>query len=150
MYDIYTIENGDTIETIARKYNTSPSVLYQINNLTSGSFLTPGTTLIVPKKSSNYFEYYNVQTGDTLFGIARNNNVDYKLLAMINGLDVNDYIYPNQTIMIPKRGVSFYVTKEGDTLNNVLDNFKTDINNLIRQNSRIYLLPEQLIVYKQN
>jgi LysM repeat protein len=149
MYEIYTIQNGDTIETIANKYNTSPTLLYQINGISENNMLTPGMTIVVPKRSDNYFNYYTVAKGDNLYQIAKNNNVDYKLLAALNGLNVNDYIYPNQTIMIPKKEVSLYITKEGDTLSSVTKSLNANLEAIINQNRRIYLLPEQLIVYKK-
>lgn len=148
MYDVYVIKNNDTISDIARKYNTSPSVIYQINGITSDAVLVPGTTIIVPKTSSNYFDYYTVTSGDNLYQIATKSGIDYNLLAQINGIDVNDYIYPNQKIMIPKKGVNFYITKEGDTLEELANKLRTNVNNLLMQNRRIYLLPEQLVVYK--
>ena len=91
----------------------------------------------------------NLKEKQTFKQIAKNNNVDYKLLAALNGLNVNDYIYPNQTIMIPKKEVSLYITKEGDTLSSVTKSLNANLEAIINQNRRIYLLPEQLIVYKK-
>ena len=59
---------------------------------------------------------------------------------------MDDYIYPNQRIMIPKSGYSFYITKDGDTLNTVADKFKRSVNELTSMNQTIYLLPGQLMI----
>ena len=65
--------------------------------------------------SNDYFTTYTVNSGDNLYAIARRYNINPTLLAALNGLNMDDYIYPNQKIMIPKSGYSFYITKDGDT-----------------------------------
>ena len=60
--------------------------------------------------------------------------------------NMDDNIYPNQKIMIPKSGHSFYITKDGDTLSTVADKFKRSISELTSMNGTIYLLPGQLMI----
>jgi len=148
VYDIYTIEQGDTIEKIASKYNITPYILYQLNGFTPDYILTPGNNIIVPKTSSAYFDYYTIKKGDNLYKIANKYDVDYNLLALINGLDLTDYIYPNQVIAIPKNGVNYYVTEEGDTLSDIAGKLNTNKESILNQNNTLYLLPDQLIVNK--
>ncbi|MGM9882421.1 MAG: LysM peptidoglycan-binding domain-containing protein [Bacilli bacterium] len=144
MYDIYQIQAGDTIDTLANKYSVSPEVLRQLN---PNSSFGVGTNIIVPRENE-YFEVYTINKGDTLYEIARRYNTDYHLLALLNGLNVNDYIYPGTTILVPKRNVKYYITKNNDTLLGVNKLLEGDINKLIKQNSNIYLQEGQLIVYK--
>ena len=66
----------------------------------------------------------------------------------MNGLNITDYIYPNQVLLIPKAGSILYITAIGDTLSEIANGFKTTIDELVKQNDKIYLQPEQLIVYK--
>ena len=80
--------------------------------------------------------------------IARKYNTDYNLLAMLNGISINDYIYPDTTILVPKKDVKYYFTKDNDTLSSVNKLLGSNINNLLRQNKNIYLREGQLIVYK--
>ena len=68
----------------------------------------------------------------------------------INGLNKDDYIYPNQEILIPKNNYSYYVTKDGDTMNLVSNKFNQPVSELLAHNETIYLLPEQMIFYKIN
>ena len=70
------------------------------------------------------------------------------MLSMLNGLDNEDYIYPNQVIMIPKENVRIYITAEGDTLQNIIKVINADTNKFLMENNNLYLLPEQLIIYK--
>ena len=43
----YVVEAGDTIESIARKYDLSPSALMQMNNLTSSNQLRVGMIITI-------------------------------------------------------------------------------------------------------
>lgn len=108
--------------------------MYNVNDYSSGR--------------ESYFDYYTIKKGDSLYQIARENNVNPALLAALNGLNQNDYIYPNQIIMIPKPDYSYYITKDGDTLNTVANTFNCTINDLIQYNQTIYLRDGQLIVNK--
>ena len=62
---------------------------------------------------------------------------------------MNDYIYENQEILIPKNGYSYYLTKSGDNLNDVLDLFNVDYSDFNRVNNRILLEEGQLFAYKR-
>ena len=102
------------------------------------------------KPNNDYFEYYTIKKGDNLYQIARQFNVNPSLLAVLNGLNSDDYIYPDQIIMIPKSNYAYYITKEGDTLKLVADTFNTNPNTLLKYNPTIYLTEGQLIVNKIN
>ncbi len=97
-----------------------------------------------------YYEYYTIKRGDNLYQIAKNYNVNPSLLAALNGLDLNEFIYPNQVIMVPKNEFSYYITKDGDTLALVANIFETTENELLKNNSTIYLREGQLIVNKNS
>lgn len=146
MFDTYVVAKNDTVDSISLKYNTSPEVLYQLNGYNFE--MEPGKTIIVPRVSSKYFDYYTVTKGDTLYKIATDNNIDPSLLAQLNGINQNDYIYPNQVLLVPRAGSILYITAIGDTLAEVATGLKTNIQELVEQNNKIYLQPEQLIVYK--
>lgn len=148
MYDSYIVKPGDTLNSIASKLKTSKEILEELNGYNID--LTPGMILIVPKTNNKYFDYYKVMKGDTLYKIAENNKIDSNLLAMLNGINEKDYIYPNQVLLIPKAGSSLYITATGDTLNEIARGFKVSPEDLIKQNNNIYLQEEQLIVYKYN
>ncbi|MDD2409284.1 MAG: LysM peptidoglycan-binding domain-containing protein [Bacilli bacterium] len=93
-----------------------------------------------------YFEYYTLKQNKTLFELAKNKNVNPKLLAVLNGLEIDDFLLKNQLIMIPKNNYSYYITKEGDTLTTVAKTFNTSIDNVIKNNKTIYLNEGQLVV----
>ena len=67
---------------------------------------------------------------------------------LTHGCNVNDYIYPNNTILVPKKDVKYYFTKKDDTIASVNKLLNANINKLLRENNNIYLSEGQLIVYK--
>ena len=150
MYEIYIIKETDTLESIADKYKTTPGILKQINGIQTLMDLRPNNEIIVPVLKQQPYQYYTVKKGDNIYEIARNNNIDYKMLLTLNGLDEGDYIYPNQTIILPKVGVQLYITKEDDTLDFVLNKLNLGIEELQRENENIYLRPDQILVYPEN
>ena len=147
--DIYIVEKGDTLESIARKYNIPAIEIIRANNLKSPYLLKEGESLTVPTSLFNLFDYYTVKKGDTLTTISKISNTTVDLLAQINGLEKDEYIYEGQTLLVPKQGINLYITKTGDTIDDVSDYFKAPTTDIIYSNNSLYLLPGQLIVYNQ-
>lgn len=149
MFESYLIKKEDTLDSLADNYGVSKEYLIDINNLYYMEDFKEGRELIVPKVEDAYFNKYTIEKGDTLYAIGRKYNINPDLLAAINGLDKEEYIYPNQEIMVPKNNYSYYITAAGDTLKMVKDVFNTSYEKLLNENKTIYLLPEQLIVFKK-
>ena len=97
-----------------------------------------------------FYSYYIIKSGDTLYKIAREFDMNPKLIAELNGIKLDDYIYANETLKIPKKGVQYYITKENDTLKEVSKIFGLKEMDIVKQNETIYLLPEQMIFYKES
>lgn len=166
----YIVEPGDNIIGIANKLNVSVSDLVKENNLDNMYYLVPGLELVIPMvngtnnnnynnmnnsnnmnsdtNGNDYFEYYTVQKGDSLYQIGLKYNLTPQEIANLNGLELNEYIFPGQRLMLPKKGVKMYITKDGDTLSNIANSLGLTQEEIINTNRNIYLLPEQLIVYK--
>lgn len=149
MYKIYQVEYGDTIESIAKKTGTTSSDIKNINGINSNSDLIVGSLIIVPKQDNQAFEVYKVKQGDTIYSIARLYNINPETLLLVNGLNKNDYIYPNQELTVPKGDVDLYVTKPGDTLSFIVDNLGIDANTLNKENKTIFVMEDQLIIHKK-
>lgn len=147
MYEIYVVQQGDTLENIASKYNIDPSVIYQLNGFGPDFVLNVGSSIILPVRRVSNFEYYTIKKGDSLYSIAKQFNTNVEVLARLNGLNTADYIYPNQTIVVPKQGTKLYFTKENETLADVSNKVQTDVMDILSKNEKIYLVPEQIIIY---
>ena len=99
--------------------------------------------------NNELYDTYIIKKGDTLFGISKQYNINPELLSLVNGLNMNDYIYENQEILVPKSGYSYYFTKSGDNLNDILTLFKADYNSFSKVNNNILLEEGQLFAYKR-
>ncbi len=146
----YIVKQGDTLQDVAKLFNIAAYEIIRANSLTAPYKLEEGTSLTIPTGRFNIFNYYTVKKGDTLYRIATDNNITVDLLAAINGLDKDEYIYPNQTILVPKPEVEIYITKEGDTLEDLTNKFNSSIEDIIYSNNNIYLLSDQLLVNYKN
>jgi spore germination protein len=149
MYEIYMVKEGDTLESIADIYSTTVGILKQINGIFNELDIIPGIQIVVPVEKKQPYQYYTVKKGDNMYDIARDNNIDYFLLLQLNGLDEGDYIYPNQTIMLPKKEFNIYMTKNDDTLDYVLRKMGVTIDELLKENENVYLRPEQILIFRE-
>lgn len=150
MFNKYVTKQGESLELIANKLNMNLEKLQKANNLYYLGELRAGSEIILPEDSDSYFNYYVIEKGDSIYAIARKYNINPSLLAAMNGLKNEDYIYPGQEILIPKNNFSYYLTAEGDTLDMVAQAFNKSKAQVLSENTTIYLLPDQLIVSKKN
>lgn len=146
MYKIYIVEPGETIESIASNLKISPDTLYDINGFNPNRILQVGDQIIVPAVNTNYTSYI-VKRGDNPYSIAKRFNISVNDLLTINGLEKDDYIYPNQELMIPNMSNKYYITKNNDTIMDIINNTGTPINELLDMNKTIYIIPDQMIFY---
>ena len=147
MYRIYQVEMGETLNSIADKLKTDVDTLMQINGIKTDMMLRPGSYLIVPVLDDRFIKYM-VAKGDTIHSISKRYNVDPTLVYKINGLNEDDYIYPNQELLIPNPEYKFYITKDNDTLSDVANRLNENVIDLVSKNETLYLTPDQLLIYK--
>ena len=81
----YVVKLGDTLYSIANKYNTTVNEIKNLNNLNS-NLLTIGQTLKLPKSENNT---YIVKSGDNLYSIANKYNTTVDELKKKNNLSSN-------------------------------------------------------------
>lgn len=148
MYKIYEVQEGETISSIANKLGITSEVLTNLNGLNTSSVLTPGSYIVIPGED-NMFDLYTVKKGDTIYAIAQQYNINPNQLQRLNGLNQNEYIYPEQQLYVPKPDTTFFITKDEDTLNDVTRTLNASASDIANQNRTIYLVPDQLIVYKR-
>ncbi len=84
--NIYTVSVGDTLYSIAKKYNVTVGDLKSANNLSS-NLLSIGQEIIIPTVVDTT---YVVKKGDTLYGIARDNGMTVDKLKRLNNLTSNE------------------------------------------------------------
>ena len=94
---VYVVEKGDSLWSIAKKYNITVNELKNYNNLTD-NMLSIGEKLLIPN-TENY-QTYIVKSGDNLWDIARKYNITVNDLKKANNLS-NDNLDIGQTLIIP-------------------------------------------------
>lgn len=150
-YEYYTVVKGDSLYSIARKYNLTVDELKSMNNLSSNT-LSIGQKLIIGK--TTYSNVYTVKKGDTLYSIARNYNTTVDEIKKANNLSSNS-LSIGQELVIPTKSenqtvsTQTYTVKKGDTLYNIAKNFNTtvtDIKKLNNLNSNILSVGQKLII----
>ena len=147
MYKIYVVEEVDTLISIAAKFNTTTEILNAINGKIPK--IEKGTEIIVPNVTEIPFAIYKVKKGDSLYDIARRNDINYKDIILLNGLKEGEYIYPDQELLIPKANIGIYMITGTKTLNQISNELMVPVIDIVDQNASIYLLPDQVILYKK-
>lgn len=147
MYQIYQIMPDENWDSIAVKFNTTPEDLLSINGL--DILLTPGNYIVVPKMDDDFYTRYIVKKGDSLYSIANQVQTNVKVLELLNGLKSNEFIYPEQQIIVPRQGVFTYVT-EDETLGSISNKSGIPLDKLVMKNEQLYVQPNQVVVYKVN
>lgn len=156
--DYYVVKKGDTLWSIARAYGLTVEKLKSLNNLTSNN-LTIGDSLIVKDSSENSDnsssvdnnKYYIVKKGDSLYSIAKRNNMTVDELKSLNNLTSNILSIGQKLIISSGSNVpnNVYVVKKGDTLWSIANNFNVSVNDLKNANNKSnnsLSIGEQLII----
>ena len=145
--DVYSVKNGDTLYSIARKFNLTVDELKKLNNLNT-NILSIGQKLNVKKQLPVTETLYTVVSGDTLYSIARKFNVSVDNLKVINKLN-NNNLAIGQVLKIPEYTIIqtpskiTYTVKNGDTLYSIAKTYNTSVdvikslNNLTNNNLAI-------------
>jgi len=105
----YTVVSGDTLWNISRKHGVSVNTLMKVNNLKSADRLQINQKIWVsssekrpsPGDTSNKYQNYQIQSGDSLWSIARRYRVSLDLLMNVNGLNQQSRLRIGQQIRIP-------------------------------------------------
>lgn len=85
----YTVKRGDSLYSIANKYNTSVNSIVNLNNLKSTN-LSIGQMLKIPNNSNSSNTVYTVKSGDNLYAIAREYNTSVDAIKKKNNLTSNN------------------------------------------------------------
>lgn len=96
----YVIQSGDSLWSIARRFNISQRELVAWNNISNKHHIKPGQTLKISGASSGEFQDYVIQPGDSLWAIARRFNVSTSDLLQWNGLKDGRFIKAGQTLRL--------------------------------------------------
>ncbi|MBI5960605.1 MAG: LysM peptidoglycan-binding domain-containing protein [Chloroflexi bacterium] len=119
----YTVQSGDTMFALARRFNTTVATLAQLNNILNPNLIMPGQTLRVPGAGQPPVTptpvapsatkiptavppvtrpgTHVVQPGENLFRISLRYNLTWDVLARANGIFNPNFIFPGQVLVVP-------------------------------------------------
>ncbi|MBQ6355453.1 LysM peptidoglycan-binding domain-containing protein [Candidatus Saccharibacteria bacterium] len=93
----YTVKEGESLETIAQKYNVSTTQIRWSNGLKTDE-VSVGQTLLVPTVPGIA---YSVKSGDTVEGLAEKYKSDAQLLIALNDLEKDQTLTPGAILILP-------------------------------------------------
>lgn len=139
--NIYIVKKGDSLYSIANKYNTTVEELKRINNLTS-NILSIGQVLKLPSDKANNVEKeentisYTVQKGDSLYSIARKYDTTIDRIKDLNNLTTN-LLSIGQVLLIPTDTnlETTYTVQKGDSLYSIAKKYNTTVDRLKQLNN---------------
>ena len=158
----YTVQPGDTLDSIALKYGVSLNTLEQDNHLSSYSLINVGEKLLIPGNGSNNLvrpvnlqkKYITVKPGMTLWSIAKTYNISLQTIKNINNINNSDihvgekiYLASNyrnnlnadtkfdtKNININKKLIEYKV-KFGDSLYAIAAKYHSSVNSIMAYNN---------------
>jgi membrane-bound lytic murein transglycosylase D len=123
----YRAKRKDTLSSIAKRFNTTPQTIAELNNLGKKGRKLHGRLLTIPVQVAsadseapaakpakaepavtakaeivNKYKYYTVKKGDTLVALAKRFNVTARLLSAWNNLKTRVALKPGKRIIVAK------------------------------------------------
>jgi membrane-bound lytic murein transglycosylase D len=122
----YTVQRGDTVATIATRFDTKPDMIRELNDLgpndrpvIDAELRVPSNSVGLPEKAARAAMLFDtpftrqrrhhrgvrpdirvVRRGDTLYGIAQRMGTDVHSLAEANGLQPGDRLHAGQKLRV--------------------------------------------------
>ena len=157
-YTNYTVKKGDSLYSIARKFNVSIDTIIKDNSLNSNN-LSIGQNLKIRTSTPSIgdveeecfgIEYippsnistinYTVKKGDSLYKIANQYNTSVSELIRLNNLTTSN-LSIGQILKVPTSGSSSgtstrtYTVQKGDSLYSIAKKFNTTVDSIKRKNN---------------
>jgi membrane-bound lytic murein transglycosylase D len=92
-YCRFTVRQGDTVRKLARKIGAKPETILAMNGLDANDRIRPGKSIYLPVRArelsallSRSDSFYAVKKGDTLYSIAKKNDLSVAELRDLNDL----------------------------------------------------------------
>ena len=171
MFSQKTIEHkvvsGDSFYSIAKKYNVEEEAIYKLNPNLKGKVLQLNTIIIIPndnkskikgdnKSKKNKSDVYEVQSGDSFYSIALNNDLTVEDLKKYNpdvspknlqiGQKINLKPVKNKKTKVEKEtrlvenssnDNTFHIVKKGETMSSISKKYGLKLADLLELNKQL-------------
>jgi LysM repeat protein len=100
----YIVQPGDTLFSIARRYNTTVEAIQRANGIVNPWYIRVGQKLVIPQGGTSPLpggNTYVVQPGDTLYSIAARFGKNVWDIIVANNLTDPYWILVGQVLTIP-------------------------------------------------
>lgn len=131
----YVVQKGDTLYSLSKKFQLTVGELRAANNLSESDVIKVGQKITIPEadigtaaalsstnsksiSNSTKTKVYTVQKGDTLYSLARKNNISVADLMVLNNFDSSKVIKIGEKIKIPDLAVASEKTTVANASNN--------------------------------
>lgn len=117
----YTVQPGESLYSIAQKFETSWQALASANNISSPYSITVGQVLTIP--ATGTVTNYTVQSGDSLYSIGQKTGVMWQAIAIANRIEPPYRLTVGAGLVIPQPCHLQYTVLSGDSLYRIGEKF---------------------------
>ncbi len=139
----HTVQSGETLSQIAQRYNVTTSELKSANSISSAHRIQSGTKLTIPgagtvqaTASGGGGRTYRVRRGDTLYDIARKENVSVSNLQQWNDMGRRARISVGEVLVVsePGAGQRVHEVQRGETATHIAQRYGVGVDDLLAWN----------------
>lgn len=145
----HIVREGESLESVARRYSISVDAILEANSLASASLVHPGSQLYIPAREAPVATplpeidasaaWYIVRAGDTFAGIAELYGIDVTDLAALNQGVNPSFLVVGQALVVPAvpsppTSTQSYTVRRGDTLSDIALRFNISVTELASAN----------------
>ncbi|MCE2490889.1 MAG: LysM peptidoglycan-binding domain-containing protein [Anaerolineae bacterium] len=146
----HIVGDGETLDSIARRYATSVMAILEANSLRNASLVHPGYQLSIPSNAAPVATplpeleassaWYVVRAGDTFSRIADLYGIAVDQLSELNSNVNVNFLVVGQALVVPAvpappASRQNYTVRRGDTLNDIALRFGISVEDLARANN---------------
>ncbi|GAA0290697.1 spore germination protein [Gracilibacillus halotolerans] len=120
---IYVVNRGDSLYSIARQYGVTYQSIVSANELNPEEYLVIGQALVIPIEG----HFYTVKAGESFYSIGQKFGISAAELARINNINLYQPLLEGATLYIPETDkrtieVNAYIEPIGGTVSDTLEN----------------------------
>lgn len=129
-FEVYEVQRTDSLYSIARRFTTSEAALMSLNGIADKREIEAGQTILVPRINDAKYAAHSVQSGDTLYDIARLYNTTVAQLRGLNGIEGGNDLAVGRSLIVPRVDQTLldrYIVQAGDSLYSIAKRFDIDL-----------------------